>query len=622
MSYEYFGVVTKVMGSRDGELRGLARFEKGDRDLHFNPERHFEPLGNVFVRRLPSDLRVGSPVLFDGQLNPRPVGRDAWWVTPGESGFPRIELHGFIVLSAAVSVVDLAAARPELRKDRLLANGARLYLRYETKHGACLRGPWTVKDGTLHADESELYEWIDRSWRAEDHFSAPDGTWEVLLSPLEPSLGEPLDLMSGNELAAWFLKQAEGGIPQLAESIGQLHRKTKTLLKAEFGELGQEAERRLFEARFSRVVSILETLELGRSELERITKAPAFQRLWQEALKLKAGELEAGAKSSLRELDSQQEAIRKGISQLRHQHQELEIKVERLRAREKGGRADLKAIEKKRIELENYIGQNHHRLLNDVRSLVPLLPGRFPVPGGVVQPPATIPALENREPGIPAMNGLRSVTIQACCLTLLLDPFFAREFAAQQGWRMFVLQVEPHWLCFDDAWRAGLRSIFEAAVGNDTMTLLHLQDLDRSPPELWLRPVLDLASGLRDGLIEGQRRWPETFRITASLAPGSPRHPLGSWLLCHFATPEPAGEQPGEGVGSDRTRQPRGTAAGAEPESLGAAGLEPFVEREVKIVTEMLAKQSEPGAEEDCSRFEARAREIRRDWPLTFARWP
>ena len=31
MTYEYFGVVTKVKESRAGELRGLARFEKGAR---------------------------------------------------------------------------------------------------------------------------------------------------------------------------------------------------------------------------------------------------------------------------------------------------------------------------------------------------------------------------------------------------------------------------------------------------------------------------------------------------------------------------------------------------------------------------------------------------------------
>lgn len=622
MTHEYFGVVTKAMESGAGELRGLARFEKGARDLHFDPTERFEPDGNVFVDRLPGDLKAGVGVGFDAEPNPHPRGRDRWWVRHGKGGRPELELHGFGVLAAAASVVDLETVRPVLRQDRILAGGARVYLRYENEHGSWLRGPWTVRGGSLQAIESELHEWPDRSWPTDDHFSDADGAWEILLSPLEPSSGRPLDHMSGDDLASWFLKKAEA-IPPLAEIVKQLRREGRKLLKSEFRDHVEESERRLFEARFSRVLSVLETLELGSSELERIANAPAFERLWQDALNSKTAELEAQANAGLRDLRDEQEAVKRGIVQLRHQQSELEAKVDKLRAKERKSRADLSAIEKKRGELETYIGENQHRLLNDVRALAPLVAGRDPLVAGTIQPPARIPALEKGEPGAQETNGLRSATIRACRLTLLLDPFSARELAAEQGWRMFVLQVEPHWLCFDDAWRAGLRSIFEAAVGDGIATLLHLQDLDRSPPELWLRPVLDLASGLRDALIEGGREWPETLRITASLAPGPPHHPLGNWLLRHFATPEePVGDQPDEGgMVSDHTRQPLGRAAEAGPEPLGAAGLEPFVEREVRTVAELLAKRSEAGGEEDRSRIEARAREIRRQWPLTFGRW-
>jgi hypothetical protein len=599
MTFEYFGVVTRVRDSGAGEVRGLARLVMGIPEHGFDAGRLFEPDGSVFVDRLPSQLRVGAPVAFDAEENPQPRGPNRWWVKR-KGGSPRIELHGFAVLDAAEFVVDPAAPRPALREDRILAGGLHMYLRYLTENGPCLRGPLTVRDGVFQIDE--VCQWPDGIWPPKNHFAADDGSWEILLSRLEPSSGRPLDLMSGDELASWFLKKAEE-LPRLAGVVAQLHRETKKLLKSGFKDLTGEPERQLFEARFARALSILETLELGRSELERIAAAPAFAPLWHAALQARTAELEAEATAGLRHRLDEQKALNRAIEKACDERSGLEASLDRLRARQSKSRSDLAALEKEQREVDLYAGENQQRLLKDARALAPLWASRESA--GVDASPfrARIPALAGGEPGAASIDGLRSDTVMACRLTVLRDPFSARELAAEWGWTLFVLQAEPHWLCFEDAWKAGLGAILEAST-RDGGALLHLQDLDRSPPELWLRPLLDLASGLRDVLIEAERGWPQALRVTASLAPGPPCHPLGRWLLRHFAAPEPLSQK----------------AAEARPEPAGLAGLETFVHRETTDLGERLAARARARGEEDREQCEIRAREVRREWPLTFTR--
>ena len=605
MTYEYFGVVTKLMSGDAGLLRGLARFENGKRDPLFRPERHFEPAGNVFIDRLSDNLRVvGVPVHFDAELNPHRKGSERWWVTHDHSR-ARIALHGFSILNAAAVLVDAHSARPTFRNGEEFVPGSRAYLRYETNDGLVVRGPWTVRAGQLHAIESELHEWPDGSWPAEVHFESSDGPWEVLLAPLDPSLGRPFDQLTGDELLLWFLSQAET-LPGLTSIVGDLRREGKKLLKAQFREFANERDRWLFEARFARALSTLETVELGQRELQRIAESPAFRPLWSRAVETKAAELENEANARMGELRREEERAQRSLAGLQQQKRALEVSIERLRAKEGKSKADLTALKRSQRELESHVGENQQRLVKDSQALALLLPDRRTASG--VQPSAVVAAFQSHSPSEGARREVGpqlvwSDTVRACRLTLLPDPFRAREVARELDWNLFVFQVEPHWLSFEDSWNAGFRAIFLAAVRDGEGTLLHLQDLDRSPPELWLRPILDLASGLRDQLLEGESGWPETLRVTASLAPGPPHQPLCNWLLRHFAAPAPFSSDVHE--------------AAARPP---IPGVDDFAEREAIALGQLLARRVEPGNEDDLSRIKDHARQVRWVWPLTFAR--
>jgi len=80
-----------------------------------------------------------------------------------------------------------------------------------------------------------------------------------------------------------------------------------------------------------------------------------------------------------------------------------------------------------------------------------------------------------------------------------------------------IIQTEPTWLTFSDAWKSGLNSFWLSAIDNpDYLHLLILQDINRSLFQCWARPILDMIAGYREYLpTRNKSFWPDNLRILA-----------------------------------------------------------------------------------------------------------
>lgn len=99
-----------------------------------------------------------------------------------------------------------------------------------------------------------------------------------------------------------------------------------------------------------------------------------------------------------------------------------------------------------------------------------------------------------------------------------------------------VITVKPTWLSFDEAWKDGIDEVWQLAQQHsDRIFLLYLQDMDRALPEIWLRPILDLASGIRESLPTVSGPWPENLRLVFTKAMDQGTLPMTPFTSAHFA---------------------------------------------------------------------------------------
>ena len=148
--------------------------------------------------------------------------------------------------------------------------------------------------------------------------------------------------------------------------------------------------------------------------------------------------------------------------------------------------------------------------------------------------------------------------VWGCRWVLVPNPAWAVAYQEAMGEtaHLHIVQVEPTWLCFADAWRVVAPAWQAAQQHPDCLHLLLFEDVNRALPECWARPWLDMLAGFRKVLpVEGPPAWPVNLRILACLASDQAALPLSKTVVQHWAavslrpvgtrSPEPAQLQAG-----------------------------------------------------------------------------
>jgi hypothetical protein len=130
-------------------------------------------------------------------------------------------------------------------------------------------------------------------------------------------------------------------------------------------------------------------------------------------------------------------------------------------------------------------------------------------------------------------------TIRACQWVLIPNPAWGLAYCEAMGGTaaIQVVQVEPTWLCFADAWKGAVEQCWKTAYQQpESLHLLLLEDVNRTLPECWARPLLDILAGFREVLpVAEQFGWPENLRILACLALDRATLPLSRTVVQHWA---------------------------------------------------------------------------------------
>jgi hypothetical protein len=602
MSYPYFGVVESVFGDPGhARIRVLAKMSRGgdQRDQSFSPE----DLGltrKVFLTGGANEigLATGNAVRFDATENPKEPrpGRD------DDRFMVEIRNHRFCISidTAALAVVevervDTSASR--LREVDPLLAGRRVYVHWADR----FEGPWQVEDDgsnlrpvrggiykskrvfsfPLESSDSAIYvnDWDPRSVRG------------YFLLEIDPHHGTPLDLATGKQLAGWLLKLAtrDEDLSRVLKDLDQGSPGWRKRLREAFDELEDDIDRAVYRDRLKRIEKIIETLELNGGALRELGKSRAFLGLWNIAVEERRKELEEQARKAF-EVDR---------TRLEKERADLEASVTALRSKHDAFIEEREQADAKIHRLLEHLKAEHERLVRDVALIHDILPsgsslGRLENP---TAPPTTINELLAIQPGSKAgtavtptssrafsegslasalaYHGLETdgskllhAAMLACRSLLLPGPSWSRAYASALGptsARFLLLQVEPHWISFREAWRGGLAAAWQVAAEDpESLALVHLQDLDRALPELWLRPVLDLLSGLRDTLPPGEA-WPPNLRLAASLAEGDAKLPLTPATTLCFTAPLGRGRdtEGADGVEKLPTSLPTGQPGGS-----------------------------------------------------------
>jgi hypothetical protein len=134
--------------------------------------------------------------------------------------------------------------------------------------------------------------------------------------------------------------------------------------------------------------------------------------------------------------------------------------------------------------------------------------------------------------------------IRACRWVLVPNPAWALGYNKAMGGttRVQIVQVEPTWLCFTDAWKGAIEQFWVSAQQEpEYLYLLLLEDVNRALPECWARPWLDLLAGFRETLpTDRHPGWPPNLRILACPASDQTALPLSVAVVKHWAAVSPS----------------------------------------------------------------------------------
>ena len=129
--------------------------------------------------------------------------------------------------------------------------------------------------------------------------------------------------------------------------------------------------------------------------------------------------------------------------------------------------------------------------------------------------------------------------VRACQWVLIPNPAWGLAYREAMGGTaaIQIVQVEPTWLRFTDAWKGYVEQCWMTAYHKpECLHLLLFEDVNRALPECWARPWLDLLAGFREVLpVVEQYGWPENLRILACLAADQAALPLSQTVVRHWA---------------------------------------------------------------------------------------
>ena len=206
---------------------------------------------------------------------------------------------------------------------------------------------------------------------------------------------------------------------------------------------------------------------------------------------------------------------------------------------------------------------SYHQLVSNTVSASELTPGAYThsslVPGtpkkiSALVSPTTLPILDGhiflQHRLLPALAAwmpemtllwaeLFHHALQVCRWVLIPNPAWGLAYHEAMGGtaNIQVVQVEPTWLVFADAWKGAVEQCWMAAYQRpERLHLLLLEDVNRALPECWGRPWLDLLAGFREVLpVAEPCGWPENLRILSCPATDKATLPLSQTVVQHWA---------------------------------------------------------------------------------------
>lgn len=642
------------------------------------------PSRRVFWPLIPPNLSVsldGRIVEFSIEPHPshhgtRDPGRDWYQVArTGDEGRWLLEpsVSAFFVVSE-----ETAHWGSLPRAISGFAQGSRVFV-----HRRCsdsLLGPWTVRNDQLEPRVADyVLEYpcrlISKHPVIQHGDSAsrrwwPEGLEFILLQEPSDEDGQPVDIATPAKKASWLRHRLESRSVAVVAALDRDWPGWKKDLAAEIEAQEDPRLRQVYEGRVRDLGALLESLadQDVRAALE---GTPQFQavarRVSEEHVAREADKIRQQAIAATDEVRAQEAEKRRCIEaetrsrsrELEDQVAEQEKKLTAIREEAARERDGLTSDETRLREAAERYHAERSRLVDEFVAFEALLSRRdiSPRPGEPIgdapaeapssptpEPPKDLcgpsieegpsfigdrlwPILARWAPGSSlGLSRLLHLAVLGCRWTLVPSAGWAKAYVEALGGTavLGLFPVGPTWLRFEDAWDDGGVGAFwrRALADPERLYILFFQDVNRSLPQCWARPWLDLVAGWRDDLpgTDGRVAWPENLRVLCSRATDEAVLELPTEVLEHWGAVHANGTE-GE-ARTDRDPAPGHVRletwrrwAGDVPESgalrAEAAGLGPLAQaasRDLRRLAQAY-RVLHPGVdEEDCVRWAVRAR--------------
>ncbi|CAM2069430.1 hypothetical protein SCOR_28925 [Sulfidibacter corallicola] len=477
---------------------------------------------------------------------------------------PQISRQGAFILES----FENALVRDELHEilqDFVCRNGipnnSKIYVACTHSGEQSLAGPFLIADGKWKAKtpcRPFVFPLRNISLQSvkSTYFSIP-------FFPEEPSqkLGSILDLDSPAEKGRWIiLRFKRAGLSQALQVLDQQIPDWRDALRMEL-ERNNVTEQALWQQRWNDFKNLFTYLVQEQKLIEELLQTPQVQAWRQQFLarqeKVVRDEAKSNQNSYLEKLKEQMEADktvleaqiqkeqhnqRKKLQQLEQACRKAQEMREIIERQIQDRQEDLHALAELQHESRDHWQAAKKRLFQDFQAflicqgseirenpLTPTTTGWHPSP---FNPSTDDSCVDEKEfvnrmlfdnfaacwPGVKQSQAQSlHAAILNCRFTCLGSLAWIKAYAQAIGpaSHLEIVTVPPDWLCFEDAWQARLGPFFQGLVNHeDRLFFLVFQDFNRSLPECWARPLMDLASDLLPGLPKlDYAHWPANLRI-------------------------------------------------------------------------------------------------------------
>lgn len=441
---------------------------------------------------------------------------------------------GILVTEKNPSTANLQPARA----------GDKIYYR-ERNH---LIGPWKkrAQEGQKLVAERGHYV-LEYAMVPTDESLELDGKLYLLSEPNSKPI-EVHDCANDETVLHSILKKAQGidplAIQQLDIKFSGWREQVLEGLRAADGTI----EQRLMLFRWKRVYTILDTMKLEAEAYQALLESPAVKRLIQEAIEeavqIRASEIERQAKQLTADLEDH---AKQELALFEAEKERLQYEVLELEAQVESTRAD-SALLTRAAEL---LRTERSRFMVDYLALFGP-PEAAPVPEAPLIPPAEALAPEP-PPGRPtilhqsrpklldralgpalaqALPGATRRMAEALLYALLSSPWtlvpslaWVRAIARAGLAEVIVVQADPRWLTFEDAYRGDVTAAFECAAREPGQLVTLVIERLNGALLGWARPLLNTIAGIQSAP-RTTIPWPSNLRLVSTLTSDSTRFPI------------------------------------------------------------------------------------------------